>query len=147
MRPGRDSNPWMAVLQTAALASSPPGLVGVSYSSIFAVGGQKIVVKTTGILPVVSKLIIHYNRDLLTGAKQSFLKYGYDTGCDVTKDFCEDSKFTRYINIWKDPTNTNPDEAVVSVRVSWRSPMATVAGVDDQKIEVKDFIYNYSDKF
>jgi prepilin-type N-terminal cleavage/methylation domain-containing protein len=45
------------------------------------------------------------------------------------------SKFSRYINIM--PTG-NADEAVVQVRVSWPS------GAGVQKIDIKDFIYNYS---
>jgi len=61
----------------------------------------------------------------------NFLKYDYQGWNGGT-----DSKFTRYINIRK---TSNPNEAVVNVRVSWSSS----TGV--QKIDVQDFIYNYSE--
>jgi len=60
----------------------------------------------------------------------------YDYGGSV------DSKFTRYINIRKDPANSgNQNEAVVHVRVSWNSALG------DQKIDISDFIYNYSENY
>lgn len=84
-------------------------------------------------------LQVHYSMDI-SGVKQTFLKYGYSLNCGL-KDFCEDSRFTRYINIRKDPSGTNPDEALVQVRVSWDSPQGP------QKIDIKNFIYNYSENF
>jgi hypothetical protein len=81
-----------------------------------------------------------------TDGTKSFLKYDYNpknspscagfTGSGICS---EDTKFTRYINIQKDPTNTNPDEAKVSVLVSWDSPLGP------QKIPLQKFIYNYSE--
>ena len=84
------------------------------------------------------KLKISYN--INAGIKQ-FLKYDYNNlpSCSVnsTGGCGEDSKFTRYINIKK--SVTNPNEAVVNVRVSWSSAQG------DQKIDIQDFIYNYSE--
>jgi len=63
-----------------------------------------------------------------------FEKYDYEGSTD--------SKFTRYINIRKDPANSgNQNEAVVHVRVSWNSTLG------DQKIDISDFIYNYSENY
>ncbi|MFH0755136.1 MAG: type II secretion system protein [bacterium] len=56
-----------------------------------------------------------------------FLKYDYIGSTD--------SKFFRYINIKR---TSNPDEALLSVRVSWNSPQGI------QKIDIQNFIYNYS---
>ena len=66
-----------------------------------------------------------------------FLKYDYTgSNCDNSNNsYVCNSKFTRYINIRK---TSNPDEAVVSVRVFWDSPQGV------QKIDVQNFIYNYS---
>ena len=61
------------------------------------------------------------------------LRYGYigDNGLD--------SKFTRYINIIKNPSDNNQDEAAVRVRVVWDTPQG------QQNIDIKNFIYNYSE--
>lgn len=72
-------------------------------------------------------LKMSYSTDV-NGIKH-FLKYDY-LGTDI-------SKFTRYINIKRSISNAN--EAVVSVRVFWSSPQGI------QKIDVQDFIYNYSE--
>ena len=48
-----------------------------------------------------------------------------------------DSKFSRYVNIVK--STSNPDEALVKVRVSWTNSQG------DQKIDLQNFIYNYSE--
>jgi type II secretory pathway pseudopilin PulG len=68
-----------------------------------------------------------------------FLKYDY-TGshCDSSPSTICTSKFTRYINIKQNPGGSNPDEAIVSVRVSWNSSQGV------QNIDLQDFIYNYS---
>ncbi len=76
----------------------------------------------------------------------NFLKYDYNlenlpscvnnpnTNCSM------DSKFTRYINIKKDPANSgNQNEAVVNVRVSWDSSLGP------QKVDIQDFLYNFSE--
>lgn len=49
------------------------------------------------------------------------------------------SKFSRYINIQIDPTSTNPNEAVINVRVFWDSTLGV------QKMPLQRFIYNYSE--
>jgi len=77
------------------------------------------------------KLQISYDTDPLDITKKHFLKYDY-LGT-------EDSKFSRYINIKKNPTGTNPNEAVVNVRVFWDSPQGV------QKIDIQNFLYNYSE--
>ena len=83
-------------------------------------------------------LTMTYNKNLSTGAT-SFLKYGYDKvsspspGTTVLA-----SKFTRYINIKENPSGTNPDEAVINVRISWNSALGP------QNLDVQSFIYNYS---
>jgi prepilin-type N-terminal cleavage/methylation domain-containing protein len=67
------------------------------------------------------------------------LKVGVDNNGVFTKydlSSVSSSKYSRYINIMKTPGN--PDEAVVQVRVSWPS------GSGMQKVDIKDFIYNYS---
>jgi type II secretory pathway pseudopilin PulG len=59
-----------------------------------------------------------------------FIKYDLDlTGVP--------SKYSRFINIKVSPDNQN--EALISVRVSWSSPIGT------QTIDIRDFIYNYSE--
>ena len=63
-----------------------------------------------------------------------FLRYGYISG-DATDG--PDSRFARYINIKRSDSNSN--EAAVNVRVSWDSPQGL------QKIDIQDFIYNYSE--
>jgi len=63
----------------------------------------------------------------------SFVKYDYSISG-------EPSKFSRYINI-KKTGNLNGNEAVVNVRVSW----GPASSVTDQKIDIQDFIYNYSE--
>lgn len=63
---------------------------------------------------------------------EHFEKYDY-SGPDF-------SKFTRYINIRK-TNELNGNEAIVSVRVFWESTSG------QQKIELQDFIYNYSANF
>ena len=89
-------------------------------------------------------LKISYN---IIASVKHFLKYDYNNtsspSCSsASNGLCsDDSKFSRYINIIKDPTNTNTDEAVVNVRVSWPTP----AGA--QNIDIHDFIYNYSQNF
>jgi Tfp pilus assembly protein PilV len=82
----------------------------------------------------VPPLTMTYSINPSTGAK-SFLKYGYDTanGTSVIP-----SKFTRYINIEEDPAG-NKDEALISVLVTWNSPLGL------QKIPLQRFIYNYSE--
>ena len=62
----------------------------------------------------------------------SFVKYDYSLSGA--------SKFSRYINI-KKTGNLNGNEAVVNVRVSWGS----ASSVTNQKIDIQDFIYNYSE--
>lgn len=64
--------------------------------------------------------------------EKHFEKYDY-SGPDF-------SKFTRYINIRK-TNELNGNEAIVSVRVFWESTSG------QQKIELQDFIYNYSANF
>ena len=88
------------------------------------------------------KLKISYNVD--TDGTKHFLKYDYNLLPSCTNFFgpgqCGvDSKFTRLINIIKDPTGTNPDEALINVRVSWDSPLGV------QNIDIHDYIYNYSE--
>ena len=72
---------------------------------------------------------------LISDNSSNFLRYGY---ISQSGESSTDSKFTRYINIKK---TDNPDEAVVSVRVSWPSK-----GVP-QNIDIQDFLYNYSSNF
>lgn len=89
-------------------------------------------------VPSNAKLKITYN--LLTDGTKQFLKYDYDntlSSCGSVPGQCsEDSKFSRYINIKK---TSNPDEAVINVRVEWNSAQGV------QTIDVQDFIYNYSE--
>jgi len=66
-----------------------------------------------------------------TNGNTQFLKYDYGTGANETP-----SKFTRYINIIQ--STTNPNEAAIHVRVTWPSPLGL------QKIDITDYIYNYS---
>ncbi len=84
------------------------------------------------------KLKISYTNPDINGIKY-FLKYDYTgANCDNSNSlYACDSKFFRYVNIIK--SSSNPDEAVVNVRVSWDSPQGV------QKIDLKDFIYNYSE--
>jgi type II secretory pathway pseudopilin PulG len=88
-----------------------------------------------------TKLKISYSTDQTDSTRKNFLKYDYiGANCDDTNNtYVCNSKFSRYINIRKDPTETNPNEAVVNVRVFWDSPLGI------QKIDVKDYIYNYSE--
>ena len=72
-----------------------------------------------------SKLKVSYD-DL----SKKFLKYDYN-------ETSADSIFTRYINIRQ--SSSNPNEAVVKVRVSWNSPQGI------QNMDIEDFIYNYSE--
>lgn len=60
-------------------------------------------------------------------AGNSFTKYDLGAGSA--------SKFARLINIMQ---TSDPNEAVVQVRVCWPYPSCT------QKVDIKDFIYNYS---
>ena len=60
----------------------------------------------------------------------NFTKYDY-SGPDT-------AKFSRYINIVK-TNGLGGNEAVANVRVSWDSPQGS------QKIDIQDFIYNYSE--
>ncbi|MFH1607114.1 MAG: hypothetical protein ABIC91_07225, partial [Nanoarchaeota archaeon] len=93
-----------------------------------------------------AKLKISYN--VLDGTKR-FLKYDYNKdglqSCSSNPSLggcSEDSKFTRYINIKKtSDSGTGADEAVVNVRVFWDSPLGV------QKIDIQNFIYNYSENF
>ncbi len=78
-----------------------------------------------------AKLKISYTNPL-PGETKTFLKYDYAG--------TEDSKFTRYINIKKSGTSgISSDEAVINVRVFWDSTLGP------QKIDIQDFIYNYSE--
>ncbi len=75
---------------------------------------------------------LNITKDGVTG---NFLKYDYE-------DTVNPSKFSRYINIIKNPANSgNQNEAEVNVRVTWSSPLG------DEKIDLQDFIYNYSENF
>lgn len=78
-------------------------------------------------------LKISYTAPDINGLKH-FLKYDY-----VGLNGGEDSKFVRYTTIVKDPSGSNPNEALVKVRVTWNSPQGP------QKIDIQDFIYNYSE--
>ena len=72
-----------------------------------------------------------------TSGIKHFLKYSYDTFSGV-----EATIFKRYINIVKTSDTVaggDPNEAVINVRVIWTSPQGP------QKIDVQDFIYNYSE--
>ena len=85
---------------------------------------------------------ISYNVD--TDNRKTFLKYDYNTltSCTTppaTGPCGEQSKFSRYINIIRNPAGSNPNEAVVNVRVFWESNLG------EQKIDVQDYIYNYSE--
>jgi type II secretory pathway pseudopilin PulG len=82
------------------------------------------------------KLKISYTNPDVNGIKH-FLKYDYvGTNCDDSNNsYVCNSKFSRYINIIK----TSDNEAVVNVRVFWDSPQGI------QKIDVQNFIYNYSE--
>jgi Tfp pilus assembly protein PilV len=92
-----------------------------------------------------SKLDMTYSIDA-NGVKH-FLTYDYNpnnlSSCSSNStpgSKCSTvSKFSRYINIQIDPTNTNQNEAVINVRVSWNSPLGV------QKIPLQRFIYNYSE--
>lgn len=92
----------------------------------------------------IASPVLNISYKVENGVK-SFLKYDYNpqnlpncTG--VNNGECSEvSPFKRYINIIKDPTGTNPNEAVVNVRVFWNSPLGV------QKIDIQDFIYNYSE--
>jgi type II secretory pathway pseudopilin PulG len=77
-----------------------------------------------------------------------FLKYDYNTkNFSSCKNFTgpgycsEDSKYSRYINILKNPTGNNPDEALLKVRVSWDTPLGP------QNVEIENFLYNFSENF
>lgn len=93
-------------------------------------------------VPIIKTL---YNIDI--NNIKHFLSYDYDTNSTCTNNSpqgkcSEVSKFTRYINIRINPSGSIPpylNEALVSVRVSWDSSLGT------QKINVKDYIYNYSE--
>jgi len=82
------------------------------------------------------KLKISYTSPNINGIKY-FLKYDYmGKNCDDSNNlYVCNSKFSRYINIIK----TSTDEAVVNVRVFWSSSQGV------QKIDVQNFIYNYSE--
>ena len=86
-----------------------------------------------GVLPVSDQGPLK----IFSDSEGKFLRYGYNNTDE--NSIKTDSKFYRFINIKKDPTATNSNEAVVSVRVSWVSPQGL------QKIDVQDFIYNYSE--
>lgn len=66
---------------------------------------------------------------------KTFLKFDYKG-----ENGSENSKFSRFINI-KRTGGLNGNEAVVNVRVSWDSAQGL------QKIDIQDFIYNYSENF
>ena len=85
-----------------------------------------------------AKLKISYT-DSIPGPRQ-FLKYDYQGNNGLGGDNI--SKFTRYINIKKTsntPGAVGVDEAVINVRVFWDSPQGM------QKVDIQDFIYNYSE--
>lgn len=76
---------------------------------------------------------------MTNNATKSFLKYDV-AGAAVPGGYSNNpSKFLRYITIQKSPNNDNPNEALVTVRVSWVSP------IGPQNIDIQDFIYNYSE--
>ena len=88
-------------------------------------------------VPVLNEI---YNINSQTGAT-TFLKYGYDpvsASPDSKGHIVKQSKFTRYINI-KKTGGLDGNEAVITVRVTWDSPMGLQKTPDTQ-----DFIYNYS---
>ena len=92
-----------------------------------------------------SKIKITYEKD--TAENKVFLKYDYNTEnrsfCDnfTGPGYCsEDSKYSRYINIMKNPAD-NENEALLKVRVSWDSPLGK------QKVEIERFMYNLSENF
>ena len=94
------------------------------------------------------KIKISYTNPDADG-NRSFLKYDYNSGnpplalCSsnpINVGCSADSKFSRYINIQRNPAGGNLNEAVVSVRVSWDSPSGP------QKVDIQDFLYNYSEK-
>lgn len=76
------------------------------------------------------KLKITYNSLLDADGTYHFMKYDYNLSS-------VNSKFTRYVNIRK--SSSNLDEAIVNVRVFWDSPLGA------QKIDLQNFIYNYSE--
>lgn len=81
-----------------------------------------------------NELKISYIQDQDT---KKFIKYDYNTNIGTDSEL---SKFTRYISIKK--TNfpeVKGNEAIVQVRVTWNSTLGT------QKIDLEDFIYNYSE--
>ena len=85
----------------------------------------------TGKLTLDNKLKMSYD------GNSNFVKYDYDKAGT-------DSIFTRYINIEETPMidgKGNHNEAIVNVRVFWNSPRGI------QKIDLQDFIYNYSENF
>jgi hypothetical protein len=91
-------------------------------------------------------MTLTYNVNPQTGAT-TFLKYGYDGYVNTVftpstappGEAVKLSKFTRYINIEENPANDNKDEALISVLVTWNSPMGL------QKFPLQRFIYNYSE--
>jgi len=95
-------------------------------------------------LPNIS---ISYTAPDSNGNRQ-FLKYDYNLGTSPLPSCISNtnpsgscsivSKFSRYINIQRNPTDSNPNEAVINVRVSWNSQGVT------QNLDLRDYIYNYS---
>lgn len=81
--------------------------------------------------------------DIDQNGVKHFVKYDYNPDslslCNAgsTNKCSEKSKFFRYLNIMK--STTNPNEALVKVRVSWTSSQGA------QKIDIQDFMYNYSE--
>ncbi len=77
------------------------------------------------------------NTAIDTSGNKHFLRYTYNTNTNTVS-----TKFKRYITIIKTSdviSGGNPNEALVKVRVFWDSPQGV------QKIDIQDFIYNYSE--
>lgn len=92
-------------------------------------GSIKSYINLTGSLEDGHELGINMETNKNTNVS-SFVKYDYDSNS-------EKSKFTRYINIEK-TSELEGNEAKVNVRVSWKSTTG------EQKIDLQNFIYNYS---
>ena len=123
VNPNPGSNDWLAKLSDCYCTGNECDLNDLTNSKYC------VLDTTTGIVypkePDINPLKISYTDG-------NFAKYDY-----VGND---NSKFSRYINIQKEPYS-NPDEAIVNVKVSWEAPAGT------QSIDIQDFLYNYSENY
>ena len=139
---GSATNDWLDLLSNCTCSSdadcnfdSSQLVTFCTIDTTASIWNSSTIQRFTGIANA-PKLKKSYYTDPSTNVK-NFIKYDYSG-----TEGAEDSIFYRYINIRETPMideSGKHNEAVVSVRISWGSPLGV------QKIDIQDFIYNYSE--